>query len=323
MNFLFPLFFIVIVAWACLALFTFLVARRIDAAFPATGQWIEVEGERLHYRSLGHGPAVVLVHGLGGESRNFDYLPLEQLAQHWRLVLVDRPGAGHSPRRDDAKAGIAAQARIIASFIEAMHFEAPPLLVGHSLGGAIALSLALQQPQRIAGIGLIAPLTHFNAEVPAPFRAMAIRKPLLRRLFARTLAAPLGIVGTRAVMAALFGPDAAPADFGARGGGFRSLRPDAFCAASTDMAAVEQDLPAQQQRYGELRLPVRILYGEGDRVLDWRAQGEALRAKVPQAQLKVIAGGHMIPVTHAAETAAWLQETARAVLVDLCNSSMQ
>lgn len=115
------------------------------------------------------------------------------------------------------------------------------------------------------------------------------------------------------MLAALFGPDPAPRDFGVRGGGFRSLRPQSFVAASTDMAAIEADLPAQQQRYGELRLPVRILYGEGDRILDWRAQGEALRAKVPQAELRVIPGGHMLPVTHAAATAAWLEETAGAV----------
>jgi pimeloyl-ACP methyl ester carboxylesterase len=81
----------------------------------------------------------VLVHGLGGESRNFDYLQLRELAQRWRRVLLNRPGSGHSPRRDPSQAGIAAQARIVAGFIRAMQFDRPPLLVGHSLGGAIAL----------------------------------------------------------------------------------------------------------------------------------------------------------------------------------------
>lgn len=323
MHFLVTLLMILLVALALLALFTFLVARRVDAAFPAPGRWLAVEGERLHYRELGQGPAIVLVHGLAGESRNFDYLPLQELAKEWRLVLVDRPGSGHSPRVDEGKAGIAAQGRILAAFIRAMRFERPPLLVGHSLGGAIALAVALQDPECIAGLGLLAPATHFTPHVPGPFRAMAIRTPWIRRLFAHTLAAPLAILNTRAVLAALFGPDAAPRDFGARGGGYRSLLPRSFVGASTDMAAVEQDLPAQQRRYGELRLPVSILYGEGDRVLDWREQGEALRAKVPQAQLRVIPGGHMLPVTQAPATAAWLREAARATLGNLCNSSGQ
>lgn len=323
MHLLLTLLAIVLVALAALALFTFLVARRIDAAFPAPGRWLEVEGERIHYRDLGAGPPIVLVHGLAGESRNFDYLPLQELAKRWRLVLVDRPGSGHSPRNDEGKARIAAQARIVRAFIAAMGFERPPLLVGHSLGGAIALAVALQDPECVAGLALIAPATHFHPHVPLPFRTMAIRTPWFRRLFARTLAAPLAIVSTPAVLAALFGPDRAPRDFAVRGGGLRSLRPEAFVGASTDMSAIEADLPAQQQRYGELRLPVRILYGEDDRVLDWKQQGETLRAKVPQAELEVIPGGHMIPVTQAAATAAWLEESARAVLGEMCNSSGQ
>ena len=314
MHFLATLLLIALVALVAFAGFTWLVARKLESAFPPPGRWIEVEGERLHYRDLGQGPAIVLVHGLAGESRNFDYLPLQQLAQSWRVVLLDRPGSGHSPRRDPSQAGIAAQARIIAGFIRTMQFDRPPLLVGHSLGGAIALSLALQEPDCIAGLALIAPLTHFDPNVPAPFRALAIRTRWIRHCFAHTLAAPLAIVGTPAATAVLFGPDAAPRDYAVRGGGLRSLRPLAFCAASTDMAAIEDDLRSQQQRYGELRMPLRILFGEGDRILDWRAQGEALRAKVPQADLRIVPGGHMLPVTHAAATAAWLEDVARAVL---------
>jgi pimeloyl-ACP methyl ester carboxylesterase len=315
-NFLLLLLFTL----AVLALFTFFLARRVTSAFRGRGQWIEVDGERLHYRSLGEGPPLVLVHGLAGESRNFDYLPLKEMATRWRLVLLDRPGSGHSPRRDPGKAGIAAQARLVAGFIRALELPCKPLLVGHSLGGAIALSVALQEPECIAGLALVAPLTHFNPHVPRPFRTMAIRTPWLRRLVAHTVAAPVAIASTPAVIAALFGPDAAPRDFAFRGGGLLSLRPSAFIAASQDMGAVEADLLPQQERYGAITLPVRVLYGRGDRVLDWQAQGQALKDKLPAADLRVIDGGHMIPVTAAAATAAWLEEAARAVLGDLCDS---
>jgi pimeloyl-ACP methyl ester carboxylesterase len=83
----------------------------VTQAFPPEGQFLEVDGERIHYRSIGAGPALVLVHGLGGQMRNFEYLPLAQLAQRWRVILVDRPGSGRSPRADEGKAGIAAQGR--------------------------------------------------------------------------------------------------------------------------------------------------------------------------------------------------------------------
>lgn len=314
MHFPLTLLLIVLVALLVLALFTAYVAHKVTQAFPPSGQFLEVDGERVHYRSLGEGPPIVLVHGLAGQMKNFEYLPLEDLAQRWRLILVDRPGSGRSARRDPGRAGIAAQGRLLAHFIRALALPQPPLLVGHSLGGAISLSAALQDPQAIAGLALIAPLTHYVADVPAPFRALAIRRAWWRRFVAHTLAVPLGIVLARKTLALVFGPEPPPEDFPVRGGGLLGLRPSAFAASSQDMVAVEEDLPQQEQRYGELRLPVRMLYGEGDQVLDWHAQGEALKAKVPQLELTVMDGGHMLPVTQAAATAAWLESAARAIL---------
>lgn len=323
MVLLFNLLFFALLLTGGAALFTWYVSRKLESAFPPRGEWLEVEGERVFYRRMGQGPAIVLVHGLAGQSKNFDYLPLAELAQRWTLVLLDRPGSGYSPRADDAKAGIAAQGRLIAGFIRAMRFDAPPLLVGHSLGGAIALDVALDHPDCIAGVGLVCPLTHFTPYVPRPFRTLKIRTPWLRSLVGHTWAAPLAILGTRAVMEALFAPHVPPRDFALRGGGAWTLRPACFHGASTDLAAIENDLKPQQERYGALRLPVHVLFGEGDRVLDWREQGQALKDKVPQAELEVIPGGHMVPVTAVPETTAWLEATARAVHRDLCNSGVQ
>jgi pimeloyl-ACP methyl ester carboxylesterase len=300
-----------------------LLARKIEGDFPPTGEWMDVDGERIHYRSLGEGPAIVMVHGLAGQMRNFDYLPLQELASRFRIVLIDRPGAGLSPRSDDAKAGVAAQGRLVAGFIRALRLPQPPLLVGHSLGGAIALGVALQDPDCISGLALIAPLTHHTPQVSAPFRALAIRTPWLRRLFGHVLAVPLGLLASRHTLAAVFKPDAAPADFMVRGGGRLGLRPWAFYAASTDLCAIEHDIRPQQERYGELRLPVHVLYGEADPILDWRVHGLGLQQKATHVHLQVIPGGHMLPVTHAAATAAWLEGTARAVAGDLCNSEAQ
>ncbi|MBK6005420.1 alpha/beta hydrolase [Ramlibacter ginsenosidimutans] len=313
MRWLLALLLVLVVLTGLLALFSAWVARRVQQAFPPA-QWLEVDGERIHYRSLGEGPAIVLVHGLGGQMKNFEYLPLAQLAQRYRLLLLDRPGSGLSPRKDEGNAALAAQARLVAGFIRALRLPRPPLLVGHSLGGAIALGVALQDPDCIAGLALIAPLTHHIDTVPPPFRALAIRSPGWRRFFAHVFAVPLGMLASRRTLAFIFAPEAAPADFPLRGGALLGLRPAAYLGAAADLLAVEDDLPAQQARYGELRLPVAMLYGEGDQVLDWRAQGEALKARLPQLQLTVVAGGHMLPVTQGEATAAWLDGVAQQVL---------
>ena len=304
----------VIVVVLLLALFSWGVGRGVAAALRPQGRWMEVDGERIHFRELGSGPPIVLVHGLMGESRNFDYLPLADLAQRWRLVLVDRPGSGHSPRRDDRKAGLAAQAKLLAGFIRAMHFPQKPLLVGHSLGGAISLALALQEPDCVAGLGLVAPLTHVTAQPPPPFRCLHIRQPWLRRLYGAVLSVPHAMLAIRSRLGWIFGPDATPRDFPVKGGGLLSVRPEAYYAGSTDMCALEAELPRQQERYGELQLPVFILFGRADRLLDFQRHGQGLQDKVPQARLDALPGGHMLPVTAPAETAAWLEQAARATL---------
>jgi pimeloyl-ACP methyl ester carboxylesterase len=288
-----------------------LLARRIEAAVPAAGEYLDVDGVRIHYRSLGRGPALVMLHGIGGQMGHFDYLPLLELASRYRLVLVDRPGFGHSPRDDTGPAGIAAQAQVVAAFIRALGLPRP-LLVGHSVGGAVALGVALHDPECIEAVALIAPLAEADAALPALLRGLAIRTPWLRRLFARVLAMPLALARRRWMQEALFGPDGRPRDFDVRGGGLLALRPSHFYAAASDLCVAQQELRRLQERFGELALPVHILCGDRDRILDWRVHGQGLQQKVPQARLHLIAGGHMLPVTHPAQTAAWLERAADA-----------
>lgn len=298
---------------ATLALYSHFLARRVEATLPPQGQFLDVDGQRLHYRELGAGPPIVLVHGLGGVMRNFDYLPLKELAQRHRLVLVDRPGSGYSRRSDDGRAGLEAQARAMAGFIRKLGFAQPPLLVGHSLGGAVALGVALHDPDCIAGLALVAPLTHFVAEVPEPLRGLVVRQPWLRRLLSHTIAVPAAVAMSRRAIAAIFAPEPPPRDFPLRGGGLMNMRPRAFYANATDLCALEHELPRQQARYGELKLPVAILYGDGDALLDWKVQGQGVKDQAPQAVLEVVPGGHMLPVTQPALVAAWLERTAAAL----------
>jgi pimeloyl-ACP methyl ester carboxylesterase len=61
-----------------------------------------------------------------------------------------------------------------------------------------------------------------------------------------------------------------------------------------------------ESRYATLRLPIDVLYGRQDRVLSYRRHGEALKQKIPHATLKLVDGGHMLPVTAPTMTADWL-----------------
>ena len=275
---------------------TLALKRKVESLLPPQGRFIDLPGARLHVREFGAGPAILMIHGLGGQMAHFTYAVAAQLAGRFRVVVVDRPGSGWSTASGGAD--LSTQAAALAALAERLALGRP-LVVGHSLGGAVALALALEHPDRVSGLALLAPLTHMHAgdRVPDVFKGLMIRPAPLRQLVAWTVATPRSIGKSKQTLEQVFGPDTVPHDFGMRGGGLLSLRPSAYLAASNDLQALPARLPLQQQRYGQLRLPLGILFGRDDRILDWRANGQALADKVAGARLELIDGGHMLPVT--------------------------
>ena len=296
---------------AGLVLFAAWTARQVEKQVPPRGRFIDVDGAHIHYLDEGTGPTVLLVHGLAGQMRNFTHSLLGKLRHDFRVVILDRPGSGYSTRPDEASATISAQARIVSRFCQELKLGRP-LIVGHSLGGAIALALALNHPEQVAGLALLAPVTHRPERVPPPFDGLAIASPLLRRLLAWTLATPLSIANRERALATLFGPEPVAPDFAVRGGGLLNLRPCSFIGASAELVATHDELGEMPARYKDLTVPVGILYGTDDRILDPAAHGKGLAAKVSGADLELIeGGGHMILITSADHVAAFVARMAR------------
>ena len=295
---------------AGLVLFTAWTARQVQKRLPPCGRFIDVDGARIHYLDEGEGPILLLIHGLAGQMHNFTHSLLGKLKRDFRVVILDRPGSGYSTRPAEASATISAQALTISRFCQELKLGRP-LIVGHSLGGAIALALALNHPEQVAGLALLAPSTHRPQRVPPPFDGMAIASPLLRRLIAWTLATPLSITNRERALTTLFGPQPVAPDFALKGGGLLTLRPRSFIGASADLIAAHElgEMPA---RYKDLTVPVGILYGTGDRILDPGLHGKGLAAKVAGADLELIeGGGHMILITSANRAAAFVARMAQ------------
>jgi len=295
-TFLIVVVLILVAFVAGLVIFTARTAAKVEAAFPPTGQFMEIDGQRIHYVDRGQGPAIVMIHGLGGSLMNFTYALADRLARDHRVILIDRPGSGHSTRPKDASATLSAQAATLAKLMRALKLDRP-VVVGHSLGGALSLSMAFTQSDCVGALALIAPLTHARNEVPDVFKGIAIASPLMRTIVGWTLAAPLSILGRDKVLGMVFGPEPVPDDFAVRGGGALGLRPATFYATATDMMSVNDDMPAITQRYGSIAIPFGMLYGRGDRILDYRLDGEGVKAQCPALDLRLIEGGHMLPLT--------------------------
>ena len=296
------------VAMAALAV---LVARRIERMAPPQGRFLEVGSVRLHMLDRGAGPPVVLIHGLGGQLGHFVHSLVPRLDGDFRLVAFDRPGSGYS---SPAPGGIREQAAILARAITILNLG-KPLIVGHSLGGAVALAIALDHPECVGGLALIAPATHPVAKTPALFRSLVIRSPLMRRLYAWTAAAPAALLARPLFFKAAFAPEPAPADFGRAGGGLLAMRPQNIVVTSAELTTslTDDGIETMPERYASLTMPVGILFGRDDRVLDCRAQGEAMKRRIPSLDLELVDGGHMLPVTQPDLCAAFIRRMAAAM----------
>ena len=261
----------------------------------------------FHVVERGAGRPVLLVHGLSGQTRHFSAL-MPELARDHPVVAVDRPGSGYSPRASGAGGGPVEQAAAIAALIDALGLDRP-LVVGHSLGGAVALALGLNHGARVGGLALVCPATQPITEPPAMFRRLVIHSDAVRRLVGWTLMVPVSVRSGPELLAAVFSPEPVPDDFGMTGGALLSLRPEAFRNASLDAVSLADDLAGMATRYRDLAVPAAVLYGRDDAVLNPALHGESMAEA--GVRLTMWEGGHMLPVTRAPAVADWIRGLER------------
>jgi len=280
------------------AIWTTMLSRKVEALVPRVGQMQKVRGGAIHYLDLGprEAPAVVLIHGLSGQLQHFTYGVSPLLEKDYRVIVLDRPGCGYSERDSDSLAALPEQARMIYQCLDALGVQ-NPVLVGHSLGGAVALAMALARPQQTRALALISPLTHTQPDEMDAFRGLDVASPLLRRLIGHTIAAPMAQRTAITVLTEVFRPETWPDDFLARGGGALGLRPKGFISASADYMEAMGGIKSQQGLYAEgLKTPGGVLFGAKDNLLPPDDQGQKMRAfglhfeSVPER-------GHMLPIT--------------------------
>ena len=128
-------------------------ASHINDATP-TSRVVEL-GLPVHYVDYGgSGPAMVLIHGLGGAHVNWMSVG-ERLARHARVVAIDLPGFGRTPTEGDS-ASVHANRALLTRFVERV-MGGPAILVGNSMGGLISLMTAAESPSAVSGLVLVNP----------------------------------------------------------------------------------------------------------------------------------------------------------------------
>ncbi|MFN4130469.1 MAG: alpha/beta fold hydrolase, partial [Paracoccaceae bacterium] len=112
---------------------------------PPTGQFVSVDGLKVHLQVAGSGPDLVLIHGANGNLREFTFALMDRLADRYRVIAVDRPGLGYSDPLPDNGASVAEQARVLRRAVAQIGTQ-NQIVLGQSYGGTVALGWALQAP---------------------------------------------------------------------------------------------------------------------------------------------------------------------------------
>ncbi|HEY0279234.1 MAG TPA: alpha/beta fold hydrolase [Solirubrobacterales bacterium] len=276
----------------------------IDASF-STAQTVSVHGRRVSFLKAGEGPLLLLVHGMAGTARNWDPV-IEPLALHNTVVAPDFPGHGDSePGGGDYSLGSLASG-LRDLMISLGHERAT--LVGHSLGGGVALQFTYQFPEMVERLVLVSS-GGLGPEVGAILRAAALPGA---DLFIRATAGPGAIAGGVIANAAGKIGLRPNADLAEVGRAYASLsdadRRKAFL--STLHAVVDTDgqrVAALDRLYLAEDLPVLIVWGERDPIIPV-GHGRAAHAQLPGSLLEVFPGvGHVPMMESPGRFAAVLQ----------------
>jgi pimeloyl-ACP methyl ester carboxylesterase len=149
---------------------------------------VVVDGVRVHYERAGVGPALILVHGLVGSSRNWEQ-NIEFLSRDATVYALDLANMGESERVRGLDAGMEATADRVAAFMDALGISDADV-AGHSHGGAVVMMLAARHPEKVRRLVLFAPANPFcelcrglvrfyNTRVGNAFARMIPRLPRL------------------------------------------------------------------------------------------------------------------------------------------------
>ena len=257
-------------------------------------QSVVVDGTRLNYVSAGSGRPVVLIHGNPGSYHDYTVAVVERLAQSYYVVAFDRPGHGYSERQDSVNTTVEVQALIIRDALEKLSLN-KPVLVGHSWGGSLVLAAAVAYGKDLAGIVLLAPAAYPNASIE--WWSVLPHVPLIGNFVVNTVTPFLGRAMARQSVKRAYDPQEMQKDYVERSLDLW-MRPDQIRACAYDERTLGESLTVLSEYYSDIEIPVVIVTGSADRLLDPEEQAYRLHRTIKNSKLIVLPDtGHQLPQT--------------------------
>jgi pimeloyl-ACP methyl ester carboxylesterase len=281
-----------LVALTVSALVNRAIAKKAERNNPPMGKFIDVDGVRLHCVERGNGEPLVLLHGNGSMIQDFASSGLlDKAARKYRVIVFDRPGFGYSKRPRLTVWTPEAQANLIRKALGQIGIS-QAIVLGHSWGASVAIALAVKDPKLVTR--LILASGYFYPTVRGDVLASWQAIPLIGDIISHTFSPILARIMWPALMRKIFGPSVVPKKFA----GFpkaMALRPSQLRASAAETALMIPAALTLQKKYSGLKMPVAIIAGEDDKLIDSEKQSVRLHREIPQSTLRKIAGiGHMV-----------------------------
>jgi pimeloyl-ACP methyl ester carboxylesterase len=267
-------------------------AKRAADIFSPQGSFVDVDGHSVHYVEMGQGPALVLIHGASGNTRDFTFGLAEKLANNYRVIMFDRPGLGHTQPLKAFGTTITDQAELLASAAVALGAERP-IVAGQSFGGAIAMAWAVARPSNIAAAVSISGATYpWEGEIDALTGALA--NPVIGPVLSRLASAWVSTDYVSKSIEGTFTPQDPVAGYANHIGIPLILRPSQLMANARQRNTLNDELRMLSPNYSALTIPVEIVHGDSDAIVPLRVHSARLVDDIEGANLVALEGlGHM------------------------------
>jgi pimeloyl-ACP methyl ester carboxylesterase len=269
-------------------------AKRAERDNPPLGSFITVDGVKLHYLEQGQGTPLVLLHGNGSMIEDWIVSGLfDRLSETHRVIAFDRPGFGHSERPRSRIWTPVAQAALIAEALQQLEIKGAKV-VGHSFGTLIAVAMALNHPELVSELALLGGYFYPSVRGDVVF-ASPPAIPVVGDVMRYTVSPLLGAAMTPKVNEKIFHPAPVPEKWVEEFPMEMSLRPSQIRAGAAEAALMVPAAAALAGRLQELKLPVTIIAGTGDELVDMEDQSQRLSEALPQSRFVPVSGaGHMV-----------------------------
>ncbi len=265
--------------------------RSAEAAYPPVGPVVEVAGKRVHYVEAGQGPAVILIHGAGGNLRDFTFRMVDELKGRYRVIAVDRPGLGHSEAI--AGGGTPQQQAAILDALAAKLGVRRAVVVGHSYGGAVAMAWAVEHPERVAAVVSLAGAT-MPWEGPLDGFYSLTGSPAGRTFAVPVISALASESRIESALADIFKPQRPPRGYLEHVGAPLTVRASSLRNNGQQVLRLKAALQQLSPRYRSLRIPVEIIHGTADTTVGIDIHARPMATLIPGARVTALPGvGHM------------------------------